>query len=304
MSTKIIGNQIDAATRAIIEALDVTEQINLPSLNQTQITALGTPAYGTLVYNTTEDMAQIYLQDAAQGVPGWDDVGGGGPSVGEESIIRTNGPTIEQNITVGPVANGGAEFTNGFSAGPITIAQNNTVTIESGARWTLIGGEDNDVGEGQVMQVRYSQTPPNRYLVQSNELAVIPDLEVTIQPSHTNSKILLIAMINLNAIHVNTVGFFRNNAVINGGNSGLPTGNNSNVSSGRLATTYTGSSTASHMMTKTVMFMDHPNTTNPTTYAVGTSSSWGGSTYNLYVNDRDSNDMRSISTLTAMEIRG
>ena len=78
MSTKIIGNQIDQVTRAIIEALQVTEQINLPALNQSQVTALGTPAYGTLVYNSTEDMAQIYKQDAAQGVPGWDDVGGGG----------------------------------------------------------------------------------------------------------------------------------------------------------------------------------------------------------------------------------
>ena len=99
MSTKIIGNQIDAATRAIIEALDVTEQINLPALNQSAINALGTPAYGTLVYNTTEDMAQIYLQDAQAGVPGWDDVGGGGPSVGEDSIIRTNANFINQNIT-------------------------------------------------------------------------------------------------------------------------------------------------------------------------------------------------------------
>ena len=96
MSTKIIGNQIDAATRAIIEALDVTEQINLPALNQSAINALGTPAYGTLVYNTTEDMAQIYLQDAQAGVPGWDDVGGGGPSVGENSIIRANGNFINQ----------------------------------------------------------------------------------------------------------------------------------------------------------------------------------------------------------------
>ena len=49
MSTKIIGNQIDATTRAIIEALQVTEQINLPSLNQTQVNALGAPAYGTLI---------------------------------------------------------------------------------------------------------------------------------------------------------------------------------------------------------------------------------------------------------------
>ena len=142
MSTKIIGNQIDATTRAIMEALQVTEQINLPNLNQTQVTALGTPAYGTLVYNSTEDMAQIYKQDAAQGVPGWTDVGGGGPSVGENSIIRTNGPTISENLTVGPTANGGVEFTNGFSAGPITIANGYTVTIENGAAWNIIGGDD------------------------------------------------------------------------------------------------------------------------------------------------------------------
>ena len=142
MSTKIIGNQIDATTRAIIEALQVTEQINLPNRNQTQVNALGTPAYGTLVYNSTEDMAQIYKQDAAQGVPGWTDVGGGGPSVGENSIIRTNGNQIAENLTIGPVANGGVEFTNGFSAGPITIANGYTVTIENGASWNIIGGDD------------------------------------------------------------------------------------------------------------------------------------------------------------------
>ena len=299
MSTKIIGNQIDATTRAIMEALDVTEQINLPALNQSAINALGTPAYGTLVYNSTEDMAQIYLQDAAQGVPGWDDVGGGGPSVGEESIIRTNGPTIEQNITVGPVANGGTEFTNGFSAGPISIAQGNTVTVENGARWTLIGGEDNDVGEGQVMQVRYSQTPPNRYLIRSANLAPIPDLEVTIQPSHTSSKILLIAMVNSTCRHVTSFGFLRNNSILTRNLNG-----NSNVSSGSLATRYSGDDTDGHMNNVHLQYMDHPNTTNPLTYTVGAAASWSGSTRNLYINDRDSQDMRSISTLIAMEIRG
>ena len=60
MSTKIIGNQIDASTRAIMEALSVTEQINLPALNTAAVTALGTPAFGTVVYNSTEDAAQIY----------------------------------------------------------------------------------------------------------------------------------------------------------------------------------------------------------------------------------------------------
>ena len=299
MSTKIIGNQIDAATRAIIEALDVTEQINLPALNQSAINALGTPAYGTLVYNTTEDQAQIYLQDATAGVPGWDDVGGGGPSVGEESIIRTNGNAINTNITVGPVANGGEEFRNGFTAGPVEIQNGYTVTVENGASWFLLGGEDNDIGEGQVMQTRYAQTPATRYLIRSANLTAIPNLEVTIQPSHTNSKILLMAMINSNAVHVNSMGFLRNNSILT---SGLP--GNSNVSSGSVATVYEGDSTEGHMRNHFLMYMDMPNSTNPQTYTVGASSSWSGSTYNLYINDRDSNDMRCISSLIAVEIRG
>ena len=142
MSTKIIGNQIDAATRAIVTALTVTEQLNLPELNQAAVNALGTPAYGTVVYNSTEDEAQIWKQDVS-GAPGWASVGGGGPSVGENSIIRTNGTTIAENLTIGPTANGGVEFSNGFSAAPITISNGYTVTIESGATWTLIGADEN-----------------------------------------------------------------------------------------------------------------------------------------------------------------
>ena len=299
MSTKIIGNQIDATTRAIIEALDVTEQINLPALNQSAINALGTPAYGTLVYNTTEDQAQIYLQDATAGVPGWDDVGGGGPSVGEESIIRTNGNAINTNITVGPVANGGEEFRNGFTAGPVEIQNGYTVTVENGASWFLLGGEDNDVGEGQVMQVRYGETPPSRYLINAQNLTAIPNLEVTIQPSHTSSKILLIAMINSTCRHVASFGFLRNNSILTRNLNG-----NSNVSSGSLVTRYSGDDTDGHMNNVHMLYQDHPNTTNPLTYTVGASASWSGSTRNLYINDRDSNDMRSISTLIAMEIRG
>ena len=299
MSTKIIGNQIDATTRAIMEALQVTEQINLPALNQAAVDALGTPAYGTLVYNTTEDMAQIYKADAAQGVPGWDDVGGGGPSVGEDSIIRTNGTTIGETLTVGPSANGGVEFTNGFSAGPINIANGNTVTVENGAQWFILGGEDNDVGEGQIMQMRYSQTPPTRYLINSSNLSPIPNLEVTIQPSHTDSKILLCAMINSDARHVSSFGFLRNNSVLTTNLSG-----NTNVGSGSVSTTYHGTDDNDDMKNVFIQYMDMPNTTNPLTYSVGASASWSGGNRNLYINDRSSNDMRSICSLTAYEIRG
>ena len=157
MTTKIIGNQIDAATRAIVTALDATEQLNLPDLNQSQIDALGTPAFGTLVYNTTEDEAQIYKQDASQGNPGWDTVGGGGPSIGEGSIIRTNGDFIAENLTVGSVANGGNEFTNGFTFGEVTINNGYTVTVENGASWTVFS----DKPSSDYEYKRYLAIPAN-----------------------------------------------------------------------------------------------------------------------------------------------
>ena len=53
----------------------------------------------------------------------------GGPSLGTNSIIRTNANTISENITI--PAN-----TNGMSAGPITIANGNTVTVTG--TWSII----------------------------------------------------------------------------------------------------------------------------------------------------------------------
>ena len=147
--------------------------------------------------------------------------------------------------------------------------------------------------------MRYAQTPPDRYLIQAQNLSPIPNLEVTIQPSHTDSKILLMAMINTNARYVSSWGFLRNNSILTSGLNG-----NTNVGSGSVSTTYFDGNRAGDMRNIFIQYMDMPNTTNPLTYSVGASSSWSGSVYDLYINDRDGNDMRSISSLTAYEIRG
>ena len=54
---------------------------------------------------------------------------GGGPSLGTDSIIRTNAQTISENITIGST-------TNGMSAGPITIADTYTVTVNG--NWSIV----------------------------------------------------------------------------------------------------------------------------------------------------------------------
>ena len=54
----------------------------------------------------------------------------GGPSLGTDAIIRTNGKTIVADITFL-----GTE--NGMSAGPVTIADTKNVTITDSSTWTI-----------------------------------------------------------------------------------------------------------------------------------------------------------------------
>ena len=53
----------------------------------------------------------------------------GGPSLGAASIIRTNALTISENITIPATS-------NGMSAGPITIADGFTVTVNG--TWSIV----------------------------------------------------------------------------------------------------------------------------------------------------------------------
>ena len=135
--SRISGNQISTSTAAILTTLSF--------LNQTSVLRIpsGTTAnrptgvsVGTLRFNTDTDAAEIYKADDGSGSAGWASVSGGGPALGDDSIIRTNANTISENITVGPTA--GSEFANGMSAGPIEISSGYTVTVESGGSWSIV----------------------------------------------------------------------------------------------------------------------------------------------------------------------
>ena len=69
------------------------------------------------------------LKTNGSGVLSWGQAGG--PSLGSNAIIRTNGKTIAENITFA-----GTEY--GMSAGPVTINSGYTVTVTSGSTWTIV----------------------------------------------------------------------------------------------------------------------------------------------------------------------
>ena len=134
--SRVSGNQIATSTQAIITTLsflNTNSVLRLPAGTQAQ-RPTGV-SVGTLRFNTDLDSAEIYKADDGTGSAGWTPVAGGGPSLGTDSIIRTNANTIAENISVGPSA--GAEFANGMSAGPITINSGFTVTVESGGAWSV-----------------------------------------------------------------------------------------------------------------------------------------------------------------------
>ena len=136
--TKINGNQISNTTSAIISTLsflNTNSVFQLPT-GTTEQRPTGV-TYGTMRFNTTLDNAEIYKSDSdGTGVDGWGAIGGGGPAKGIDSTIRTNRNTISENITVGPSA--GIQYANGMSAGPITIANGFTVTVDTGGSWSIV----------------------------------------------------------------------------------------------------------------------------------------------------------------------
>ena len=94
---------------------------------------------GDVIYRNASTSARLaagtsgyFLKTLGAGAdPVWAEVTGGGPSLGTNSVIRTNAKTISENITF-------AGTENGSSVGPITVADTYTVTVASGSTWTII----------------------------------------------------------------------------------------------------------------------------------------------------------------------
>ena len=82
-------------------------------------------AVGRLRYNSTTAGFEGYT------AAGWGEIGGGGSSLGSDSIIRTNAKVIAENITF-------AGNENGSTVGPVTVNNNYTVTVTNGSTWVIL----------------------------------------------------------------------------------------------------------------------------------------------------------------------
>jgi len=150
---------------------------------------------------------------------------------------------------------------------------------------------------GKVIQVAHVETSPTQYSIASQNIAAIPELQISFTPKRADSKILLQAMINSNGVYVSTYGFLKDGVVMS------PATPNNN-STGSVSTTYYGypATSVEYMFNVYISFMEDAGSTTTRTYDAAACASWDGTIYTLFINDRNAADMRSISSLTIMEI--
>ena len=85
----------------------------------------GTPNNGMIRYNSTLSRYEGYSGSA------WSQIGGGATGGGTDQVFYTNDQSVSTDFTL-------SGSLNAMSAGPISIASGVTVTVSSGATWTVV----------------------------------------------------------------------------------------------------------------------------------------------------------------------
>ena len=150
---------------------------------------------------------------------------------------------------------------------------------------------------GSIIQVVYGDMGANVTQIAAQNNTVVNNISVTITPTRSTSKILLQAHMVHDGWYVNSWGFARN-----GSNIG---GNTNTNSSNAISTNYMGHDSVNDRgwcLETTYYYLDSPGTTSAITYAPTACSSWAGTIYTLTINDRRDANMRSLSSIVAMEI--
>lgn len=117
----ILGNTIISNGSEYITSDSSTAAILVPA--GTTAERPGSPVNGYIRYNTDESEFEGYANSQ------WGAIGGGVAEAG--GAILVNATTATQNYTFG------AGY-NGFSVGPITVADGVTISVASGQRWVII----------------------------------------------------------------------------------------------------------------------------------------------------------------------
>lgn len=196
-----------------------------------------------------------------------------------------------------------------------------TINVKAGTTIRGQGGTCNV--PGNISQVRFKQLGPVRIGVRKDALTQIGGTELDFRCYKGNSKVLLTATISTNAPYVTSFGFMVDGVALwdATGNSnadgamittyvgqGAPNTNGYLWYGGTTATAQTtsrnnNSAGQENMYQVSMQYIYTPGDGSLKTYSIGATCSWAGQGgYMLLINDRWSFDMRSTSSISAMEL--
>ena len=129
-----IQDNLDRTKQIAFQASSIstgtTRTVTMPDKDITLIDSSDAIVEGTAVLSTGESVSK-YLRTDGDNSCSWQTITGGGPSLGTNSVIRTNAKTISENITF-------AGDENGSTVGPVSVANTYTVVVSNGSTWTII----------------------------------------------------------------------------------------------------------------------------------------------------------------------
>jgi hypothetical protein len=227
----------------------------------------------------------ITAADLSTGAPEWD-IGG--------NLTVGGNLTLPGRIT----ASGAASFGQGLTVGGAgSIGGNLTITGDLVINGTL--RSQNAITAGGVIQIRTAVAGPNRQLINSATPQPISGLSINFTPAVATSRILIQAFVSTSATYVSSFGIFRN---------GQPTVSTSGFTNqtypNMQVTRYgdAGNGSPEYMHNIPVTHTEIAGTATARTYQVYGLSKWYSGTYNLWINNRNSNDMAAFSHMIIYEI--
>ena len=179
-----------------------------------------------------------------------------------------------------------------------TGASSDAITLDSAGKCSFPNG-----GAGKILQV-VSTTKTDAFTTTSSSLVDITGLNVTITPSSSSNKVLIIADV-MGGVTGSTNVFGAKLQLVRGSTEIAKADASGNKARGTVGMGASGGEIGNIQLHYGFHFLDTPATTSATTYKIQILQNQGTETrinMNLYDSADNANRVRSVSTITVMEV--
>ena len=150
----------------------------------------------------------------------------------------------------------------------------------------------------KVVQYLYAISGPASQTISSITPVTITGLSLTITPKYNNSLIVIEGVILSSNTHVSSYGVFKDDST-----TVSTTGQTNTNEANMQVTNFIGSATTDELWTIPIRHHEISSTLLARTYDIRATTGYGGTTYALHINNRNSNDMAGFSYMIVKEIK-